>query len=438
MTMHTVFYLAYNLSLTIAVGIFMKVFYSNRRTRMLTMLSTYAVFYVTSSVAFLVLNIPLVSLLIGALTYFVITLNYKSTVKKRICIVLFILFFVVAVDMILFLIISIHEPVLTVRVGYDYIIGFVANGIVILSTALLASRLTSIKKDYLPSYLLFFAGIVIPALSLIVAIIIFFFSYMSRPLTGIVIGIVVGVNILIAFLLDKLSSTYENVIKSNDIAAKRLLDAKERDYYYAQCHLMQESVDDVKLIRHDMKTHLTTIMSFASTGNSSQIYSYVKRMLCIVETSEIDFETGNLVLDSILNFKLGNAEKSDVEIDCKVHVSASLNLDSFDIATILGNLLDNAIEAIEKIESDRWLKVRIYEANETLLVIVENPFNGEVSKSIGKTSNHESMGAVFNNGMSERGYGLRNVRDAVLKNNGELTITHQDNIFNVRALMFIN
>ena len=431
MTMHTTVYLAYNIILAVAIWMFMKVFYDSKRTKKVTMLFTFVIYYVLSSVAFLLLNIPLVNLVVSSMCYFIITLNYESTIKRRLGVVLFVLIFVVSIEAIVFLSVSMYQPYFTAHLGYGYMIGFISNGVLILSTALLTSRLKNIKRDYLPSYIFILITVIIPALSTFVAITVFFFSDMPRVLIGSALGSMIGINYLMAYFHNKLSIAYEDVLKAQ-------LDKQEKEYYYAQCRLMQESVDKMKLVRHDMKIHLAAILGLASKGNIDGVSSYIERILSHVKKSEIYYETGNLVLDSILNFKLGSIDRSNTDIDINVLISADLNFDAYNIATILGNLLDNALEAIERVEGNKWIKIEILESNDTLLVCVENPFRGTIDASINEITEITPKKAFLQSKKDGRGYGLRNIRTAVAENDGDIDIRHDNNVFTVRILMFID
>ena len=74
------------------------------------------------------------------------------------------------------------------------------------------------------------------------------------------------------FLHDTLATSYENNVKS-------ALHSQESKYYFAQCQQMQESVESIKSVRHDMKNHLTVLRNYAVKRKKSEIINYINRLL---------------------------------------------------------------------------------------------------------------------------------------------------------------
>ncbi|WP_423219254.1 ATP-binding protein [Acetobacterium malicum] len=103
---------------------------------------------------------------------------------------------------------------------------------------------------------------------------------------------------------------------------------------------------------------------------------------------------------------------------------------SFDLAIILGNLLDNAIEAVSELKKEREIKTKINYDKGRLIVLVENPYQGERVKVGNRylTTNKEP---------SQHGLGLENVKSVLQKYNGSMGITQQSNIFSVSLLLFV-
>ena len=99
-----------------------------------------------------------------------------------------------------------------------------------------------------------------------------------------------------------------------------------------------------------------------------------------------------------------------------------------DLCVVLGNMLDNAIEASEKV-TDRWINVSIGLRKNGLVIVVENSFDGIIKKNI-----HGNIISIKEN-KEHHGYGLKSIRKTVEKYDGELVVEIRGNIFRAVAFM---
>lgn len=141
-------------------------------------------------------------------------------------------------------------------------------------------------------------------------------------------------------------------------------------------------------------------------------------------------ESGNLVIDSILNYKLDYIKSMGVNTHLNIKVPSDLELESFDMVVILGNLLDNAMEALKKLKENRILWVSIKYDRGILIIRTQNNFDGKASVgSKGFTTTKEDKG--------NHGLGLKNIESTLEKYNGLLEYTYTDNMFKADVLMYI-
>jgi len=204
------------------------------------------------------------------------------------------------------------------------------------------------------------------------------------------------------------------------------------EYYSIQYQLMRESVEKMQSIRHDMKSHLSTIKTYSASGNQEDIVFYLNYLLEDMKESELYSNTGNMAIDSIVNYKLRSVKTDDVKLDLKILVPAVLHVETVDIVTIIGNILDNALEAVSKVD-DKVINLNIALNNGALLIKSENTFNGEVKYQRGKMGKNNEM-EIYSL-KPGHGYGLKNIKRAVDKYDGYLDIAHSNNIFSVRILL---
>ena len=129
---------------------------------------------------------------------------------------------------------------------------------------------------------------------------------------------------------------------------------------------MQESVEQVKALRHDMKLHLSTAKGFADKSKAEEAAEYLSGLLGKISKTEVYSDTGNIVFDSIINFKLNNANIENFKPELNLLLPPETGIKVPDIITILGNLLDNAIDALQH-TTDKTLKVDIEYSKDCLL-----------------------------------------------------------------------
>jgi len=228
------------------------------------------------------------------------------------------------------------------------------------------------------------------------------------------------------FLFNILSAKYEEKLNSQ-------LQAQEKEYYFAQCQLMQESAEQVKAVRHDIKIHLAALKGFTLNGSMEDIHSYLGSIVDDIEKSEIYSNTGNIAFDSIINYKLRNAKNDNIKLDLNIAVPPEINIDVIDIVTVLGNLLDNALEAVAKAK-EKTIKIDIKFSKGGLFVKVENSFNGEVKYDVDKAKNP----IISSKSGNEHGYGLRNINQSVEKYNGHIKISHTESTFSTGVFLYVS
>ena len=139
--------------------------------------------------------------------------------------------------------------------------------------------------------------------------------------------------------------------------------------------------------------------------------------------------TGNLIIDSILNSKLSEAVEKDISVSVHVMLPADVKIETDDMVVILGNVLDNAIEACEQIPTDKRLELMLKYEDGCIIVSVRNSFDGNMNRK----------GDVFVSLKSDKslhGIGLQSVRHTVEKHNGEMQISTTKNIFSVDAILY--
>lgn len=172
-------------------------------------------------------------------------------------------------------------------------------------------------------------------------------------------------------------------------------------------------------VLHDVNKHIETIEQLYSNGYREDVTKYTEEIGGRLQSLIPVQYTGNPILDILLTDR--TAMMSEKEIEFEIHVdNVSLNfLDAIDITTIFGNLLDNAIEACEKLRSNRKIIVEISGYHEMLSVRVKNTFHAVQWKN----------GLPVSEKGKNHGLGLFNVRHSVEKYDGNIDLREENDMF---------
>ena len=235
------------------------------------------------------------------------------------------------------------------------------------------------------------------------------------------IFMVLVINIFTYYLYDKSKENMEKRMR------EKILE-NQCEYYVRQNKESQEWWEELRRFRHDMKQRYLTEKALLMAGNYEELERYCDENLDFVTRKNVVSDTGNLYVDSIINYKAEMAGKLGIQFIADVSVPRDAELNAEDLGICLGNLLDNAVEAVAALAQDRVVRIKISADRKNLFLNIRNKY-AAVHKEAGKylTGKENSR---------NHGLGLMIVRQIVDKYNGELEIKDSDGEFDVTALLF--
>ncbi len=111
--------------------------------------------------------------------------------------------------------------------------------------------------------------------------------------------------------------------------------------------------------RHDYRNHIQVLKSYAKEGDFEAIQNYLDALDQDLSAVDTVIQTGNRMADAILNSKISLAKSRNIPVTADAHVPVELKISEIDLCIIIGNLLDNAIEASLELPEDKRM-IRIY------------------------------------------------------------------------------
>ena len=113
---------------------------------------------------------------------------------------------------------------------------------------------------------------------------------------------------------------------------------------------VQNIYQTMRAWRHDYHNHIQSIKAMIAMQKFAELEGYLSMLESDLDSIDIAIRTGNVGLDAILSSKVSIARKNNINVSCTAKVPENLTVSDVHLCAIVGNLLDNAIEACEKIK----------------------------------------------------------------------------------------
>ncbi|MGL5713562.1 MAG: ATP-binding protein [Paraclostridium sp.] len=242
-----------------------------------------------------------------------------------------------------------------------------------------------------------------------------------------------GVNILIGKELIMISSLLilsniclilsirKSIIDNKMIVEGNLIKEKMKMQYTHYINIQKDHMK-VRQLHHDIKNHIACIKGVTISNNDAT--NYISSIENELDRYDNSFNTGNMILDIILNEKSKICKESDIKLLIDINNFDICNfIDTIDTCSIFSNIFDNAIEACKKIINyDKEIILRGTIVNNFFVIRIENTKQNEVNikNNYIKTDKKDTY---------LHGLGLKSVKDSVSKYNGEVVIDYSEDRF---------
>lgn len=263
--------------------------------------------------------------------------------------------------------------------------------------------------------------LVIPAMSVIVLCVLM--QGESPKMFAILIsGCMLIINISVFYLYNILIENYIH-LRDSDLY-------KQQTYAYKnQLEVIMESQNQVRALRHDMKNHILALQALVQRKEAEETNKYLDSMKNFMTNPEEYVKTGNDTVDSLLNYKIQKANEVLNVVETKISIPEQLRLRSFDLNVLLGNLLDNAIDASMQTE-DKKLKITIKLDKGILFLNICNSCQriADGRSDFLETTKEDRV---------NHGIGLKNVRKIVEKHHGDIAFLYENESMKTDVVMYV-
>lgn len=173
-----------------------------------------------------------------------------------------------------------------------------------------------------------------------------------------------------------------------------------------------------KSFRHDIQSHLQVLEGLLKKGNTSEAGAYLEKLAEASGTLSFPCVTGNPVVDTLLGSKLGLAREKGIAVDCAVQIPGNCAVEDMDLCVVLGNAVDNAINACLAVAGERWIRLSSRRKGNFIPLEIENICLSDISV--------------------KEGIGIANIRAAAHKYRGTVQMEVGEGIFRLSILLVIS
>ena len=215
-------------------------------------------------------------------------------------------------------------------------------------------------------------------------------------------------NIMIVFYAEKMQEAIEQ---------KHYLELSEQHYamqeqYYEQ---LREDQNETRAMFHDINKYLQAMQALAAESNTEQAKEVLSQAQDLFHGIGNVVDVGNSVVNVLLSDYIAKAQDNEISFDFDISIPENLGITAVEVYVIMGNTLDNAIEACCALPvKRRYIHLQMRTFHDMLFYKIENPYVEDYAKR-NKGKNH--------------GFGLQNVKRCVEKYNGDMLIEKDDRLF---------
>ena len=179
--------------------------------------------------------------------------------------------------------------------------------------------------------------------------------------------------------------------------------------------------------RHDYHNHIQMMKAYRALGQDDRLDAYLDELEQDLKDFDVLIRSGNVMIDAVLNSKLSLAKSHGIAINAKAVVPQELSFPDIDLCVILGNLLDNAIEACQWLEepASRFIRVYLDLKGENLYLCITNS-TGKIQKRNGKYVSRKA---------GRHGFGLQRVDRLISRYQGYLKRADEEGVFTCEVLL---
>lgn len=211
-----------------------------------------------------------------------------------------------------------------------------------------------------------------------------------------------------------LKKTYLKLVEMQEEQAKRHLEE------------VRSIHSEMRGYKHDFHHHLQAIRGQLEAGEIDRAIAYIDRLDETLKSMDTLLKTGNVTVDAILSTKIANAKAEGISVTVNANIPDSLTLTDLEISIIIGNLLDNAIEACRNADGEKFIRLSLHMKGKMLYFYMLNSAGAKKQK----------LGSLFKTSKGgAHGFGLHRAETVLNEHGGWVKYNSEDGAFTSEFLV---
>lgn len=237
--------------------------------------------------------------------------------------------------------------------------------------------------------------------------------------------VILIVNIMMFQIYIRLSDNLE-------LKRKNSIYQLEIDLYNEHIKEKESTMLEFRRAKHDMKHQIIYLLELSENKEYKKLDEHLKNLIEWEPLEGVTIaNTDNLMIDALTNCKYSIAKRKGISFRINLEIPTSLPFEDADLCVVLGNALDNAIEACLRGKvSDPYIDLKIKYDLGNLIVIVENPYDGKIKK------NNKGKILTRKDTSPKHGIGMNSMERIVDKYHGFFGVETNDNIFRLKIILY--
>lgn len=239
-----------------------------------------------------------------------------------------------------------------------------------------------------------------------------------------VFAVLLLINLLSYYIYQKIQMQAEEMLENQ-------LLKQQSEYYKARYEDAEKQWAALRKMRHDMKNNYVLHMHYLENAQYDKLKESYEKLLEEATWEKRMIHTGNIGIDSIVNFKIEMAKEQNITVSCTTEIRSEIGADNGDMNILFGNLFDNAIEAVSKLsEEERCIDLKILADETAMLIEIGNPYDGNISRDV------KGGITTIKRDKDNHGLGLKIIKGVVEKYHGMLDIHTDNQYFKTKVFMY--
>ncbi|MCL2019571.1 MAG: GHKL domain-containing protein [Oscillospiraceae bacterium] len=236
-------------------------------------------------------------------------------------------------------------------------------------------------------------------------------DFSNYIISGLLLGLIL-INCITFYMLLKLN-------KAKELLNENILLKQQSDFQKNYADNIKQQYDEICRLKHDIKHSYTLITTLNSEGKYEELSKYLREYNTEIDSFEVLIDTDNEYVNAIINTKLGKAKRRGINILCAT-TNSFTGISGVDLCSLLGNILDNAIEAAEKC-TEPIIEVSIFSDGGKISITVKNTINSSPFDTAGRL--------ITNKKEKHHGYGVKTIKRIAKEYNGKSEFYMEDALF---------